>query len=60
MTKAEKSMVVLTALFLAMLIGGMFLVKSGSLDSMVFWTAGVMGLMAVFGLIAAFGIRFQK
>lgn len=57
MTKVEIGMVVLTALFLAALIVGMSLVKSGTLDSMVFWTAGVMGLMATFGLIAAYGIK---
>lgn len=60
MTKAEAGMLILTLLFGAGLLFGMFMVRSGSLDSMVFWTAGVMGLMAIFGLIAAYGIRTHK
>ena len=60
MTKAEKGMAVLTALFLVLLIVGMHLVKTDALDSMTYWTAGVMGLMAVFGLIASIGIKNQN
>ncbi len=57
MTKAEKGMCVLTVLFGVCLLIGMYLVKTGSLESMKFWTAGVMGVMATFGLIAAYGIK---
>lgn len=57
MTKAEIGMLVLTLLFGASLLFGMRLVKIGAIESMTFWTVGVMGLMVLFGLIAAFGIK---
>lgn len=60
MTKAETGMLVLTLAFIAALLLGMRLVGTGALDSMTFWTAGVMGLMALFALIAAFGLNSQN
>lgn len=57
MTKAEIGMLVLTVLFGVGLLVGMGLAKTGTVESMTFWTAGVIGLMATFGLIAAFGFK---
>lgn len=57
MTKGEIVMLVIVLLFVAVLLVGMNMIKAGSLETMTFWTAGVMGIMAIFGLIAAFGFK---
>lgn len=56
MTKAELGMLVIVIVFGGLLLGGLTMLRAGSLPPMTFWTAGVMGLMATFGLIAAWGL----